>query len=360
MQRKKSIFNHPVLTTTIKQVSAVLIALILGAVLILLAGSDPIKAYLSLWNGAFGSLYNFTEVLVKASPLCLAGLAVTLSFRAGVFNIGAEGQIFMGALMAAWIGVLWGDLPAWILLPAVLILSFIAGGIWGGIPGLLKAKLGVDEIITTIMFNYIAIWTVSYFVNGPLKDPSSITQQTEKMGEGAWLPKLIPATRLHAGIIITIILLIIFYFIINKSVFGYRARLVGTNQSVARAAGINVAGIMSLTMFISGGLAGVAGMMEVSGLHHRLLSSFSPGYGFTAVVIALLGKLNPLAVLISGFFFAALTVGANEMQRSAGIPNSLISVIQALVVIFILISDVQKNKGSFLTKLFGKKEQEEK
>ena len=320
--------KRKILTQLLKPVAAIAAALLVGAVLILYAGANPVTAYQSLLAGAFGSFYNFTEVLVKASPLWLAGLGVALSFKAGIFNVGAEGQIMMGALATAWIGVVLGNLPMIILLPA-------------SIPGMMKAKLGVDEIITTIMFNYIATWVVSYFVTGPLKDPAGVNPQTAELGAGAQLPILVKATRLHAGLIVTLILIVVMYFVIKKSTFGYKVRLLGSSLSVARASGVNVPLTLITTMIISGGLSGLAGMMEISGLHHRLLNSFSPGYGFTAVVVALLGNLNPLAVFVSGFFFAAMTVGANEMQRSAAIPTSLISVIQGLIVFFVLISEVK-------------------
>lgn len=324
-----------------RPVAAIMVALMIGAVLILYAGANPIKAYKDLIMGSFGSFYNFTEVLVKASPLWLAGLGVTISFKAGIFNVGAEGQIMMGALATAWVGVVFGKIPMLLLLPITMLTAMLAGGIWASIPAMMKAKLGVDEIITTIMFNYIATWIVSYFVNGPMKDPVGTNPQTAELGAGAQLPILVPATRLHAGLILTLILIIIMYFVISKSTFGYKVRLLGNSISVAKASGIHVSTTLITTMIISGGLSGLAGMMEISGLHHRLLNSFSPGYGFTAVVVALLGNLNPLAVFISGFFFAAMTVGANEMQRSAAIPTSLISVIQGLIVFFVLISETK-------------------
>lgn len=338
--RKKAFWSSGRVNTILCPVISVALALLVGSILIILAGASPATAYAALFRGAFGTVYNFTEVLVKASPLWLAAMAVVLSFRTGMFNCGAEGQIFMGALAATGVGVALGGYSSWLLLPLVFLASFVAGGIWGGIPGLMKAQLGVNEIISTIMFNYIATWIVSFFVNGPWRDTSSMTPQTNLIGEGAFLSKLIPGTRLHSGIIVTLILVIAVHFLLNKSVFGYKARLVGTSQTVAAAAGIPVSSVLSSTMFISGGLAGLAGMIEITGLHHRLLNSFSPGYGFTAITVALLGKLNPFGALISGLFFAALTVGANEMQRSVGIPNSLISIIQALVVIFLLIGDI--------------------
>lgn len=343
-----------ILAQLLKPIAAIAAAMVVGAFLILYAGANPIKAYQSLLTGAFGSFYNFTEVLVKASPLWLAGLGVAISFKAGIFNVGAEGQIMMGALATAWIGVVLGSLPMVILLPVTMLAAVLAGGIWASIPGMMKAKLGVDEIITTIMFNYIATWVVSYFVTGPLKDPAGVNPQTAELGAGAQLPILVKATRLHAGLILTLLLIVVMYFVMKKSTFGYKVRLLGSSLTVARASGINVPVTLVTTMIISGGLSGLAGMMEISGLHHRLLNSFSPGYGFTAVVVALLGNLNPMAVFVSGFFFAAMTVGANEMQRSVAIPTSLISVIQGLIVFFVLVSEV---KNLSLPRLFGAKKE---
>lgn len=352
MREKTSLRLKKGFHAILSPIVSVALALLVGAVLVVIAGANPFVAYTALFRGAFGSVYNFTEVLVKASPLWLAAMAVVLSFRTGVFNCGAEGQIFMGALATTGVGVALADWSPWLLLPVVFLASFAAGGIWGGIPGLLKAKLGVNEIISTIMFNYIATWIVSYFVTGPWRDTSSMTPQTYMIGEGAFLSKLPTGTRLHSGIIITLVLTVMVHFLMNKSVFGYKSRLVGTSQSVAAAAGISVPKVLYSTMFLSGGLAGLAGMIEITGLHHRLLNSFSPGYGFMAITVGLLGKLSPFGALVSGLFFAALTVGANEMQRSTGIPNSLISIIQALVVIFLLAGDVI-SEDSVIRRLFG-------
>ena len=230
--------KRKILTQLLKPVAAIAAALLVGAVLILYAGANPVMAYKSLLTGAFGSFYNFTEVLVKASPLWLAGLGVALSFKAGIFNVGAEGQIMMGALATAWIGVVLGNLPMIILLPVTMLAAVLAGGIWASIPGMMKAKLGVDEIITTIMFNYIATWVVSYFVTGPLKDPAGVNPQTAELGAGAQLPILVKATRLHAGLILTLILIVVMYFVIQKSTFGYKVRLLGSSLTVARAAAV--------------------------------------------------------------------------------------------------------------------------
>jgi simple sugar transport system permease protein len=315
---------------------AVIAALSCGAVLILLAGADPVVGYLALFNGAFGSLNSIVEVLVKATPLLLAGLGIALAFKAGYWNIGAEGQIFMGALAAVWVGLNAHEWPAYVAMPAIIGAGFLGGAVWGLIPGFLRARLGASEIITTIMFNYIAFFVVNYFVTGPLVETDQFLAQTDPIAKSAELPRILRPTRLHAGVFIAIAASVCLYWLMIRSTFGFRARVVGANEEAARYSGISVGWTWAFVSGISGGLAGLAGMVEVAGVHQLLLEDISGGMGFTAIVVGLLGWLHPIGVVIAAFLFAALDVGADSMQRVIGVPVTLVYIIQALVVLFVL------------------------
>lgn len=340
-----------VLRSAFVPATAVFFALVVGALLIRAGGVDPLEAYRALWRGAFGSKIGITETFVKACPLWLTGLGVAFAFRCGVFNIGAEGQLFMGALATSWLGVSLGWLPSFALIPILVVAAMVGGGIWGGVAGFLKARFGANEIIVTIMMNYVAQWTMSWLLRSPLKDPSTYLPQTALLSPRAQLPILVSGTRFHGGIIIAALAAIALFVTMNATTLGFRVRVVGLSEGAARFAGINVPANVVLAMAISGALAGVAGMAEISGIHHRLLESFSPGYGYTAIVIALLGKLSPLGVMAAGLLFAALQVGANTMQRVTGIPAPLVSVIQGLVVLFVLVSDGQGTRRIVMTRV---------
>ncbi len=318
---------------------AVLSGLALGAILILSVGSHPLIAYRALFLGAFGNLNNLAETVAKTTPLLLIGLGVALALKASLWNIGAEGQFYAGALAATWVGV---SLPGWpplILLPLAMLAAFVAGGLWGGIPGTLRARYGVSEIIVTIMLNYVAIFAVSYVIHGPLRDPEGYLPQSPPLEPGAHLPILLPATRLHAGILMSLAGTALAYLILKKTTLGYRLIAVGGNPVAARFAGIEVGRTFALALALSGGLAGLAGMTEVTGIHHRLMDGISPGYGFTGIVVALLGKLNPIGITIASLLFAGLIVGADAMQREANLPVALVFIIQGLVVLFFLTAE---------------------
>lgn len=319
--------------------AAVLGALALGSAVILVAGASPVAAYRTLAEGAFGSLDSFAETLVRTSPLLFAGLGVGLAIRCGVWNIGAEGQLYMGALVATWFGITFTGLPSYLIIPMAVVASFAAGGIWGVIPGWLKAKMGVSEIINTIMMNYIAIFFVSYLVTGPMQEANRIFPQSPTISQAAQLPILVSGTRLHSGIVMGLASAIMVYLLIWRSTLGYEIRAVGLSPEAARSSGINVAKNVILAMLFSGGLAGMGGMVEILGLHHRLLSSFSPGYGYTAIAVALLGRLHPLGVVLAAFLFGILQVSGSAMQRTAGVPIHVVYIIEGLVVLFLLVGE---------------------
>ncbi|MCL4459943.1 MAG: ABC transporter permease [Chloroflexi bacterium] len=314
---------------------AVVASFIAGAIVIQLVGVNPIVAYQALLEGAFGNLGQITTSIIRSIPLMLAGLAITLSFRGGVFNIGAEGQLYMAAIFATWVGTNLLGLPAIIHLPLAIIASLLGGLLWGAIPGYLKATRGFNEVIVTILMNYIAIWLASYAVHGPLKEPGW-NPQSALVAESARLPIIFPGTRLHAGILLALLCAVFVYIVLWRTTLGYQIRMVGANASAAQYAGINVAKTMVITMGLSGALAGLAGGGELLGVQYRLLDGFSPGYGYDAIAVALLGRLHPFGTLLAALFFGALRTGANAMQTAVQLPVVVVYIIQALAVLFMI------------------------
>jgi len=321
---------------------AVVTAVILGGLIILVAGGNPIMAYVGLWQGAFGSAKALSETGVWASPYIFAGLAVALAFKGGLFNIGAEGQISFGAVVAALIGYalpgwLGHDIPAYIHIPLAVGLGALAGGLWAAIPGALKAYTGGHEVINTIMMNYIALNITSYLLNGPMRDPSplTVTATTPPIAASAIIPAIFPGLRVHWGIVLALLCAVLVWWILWKTTLGFEIRTVGANPEAAKYAGINVKRTIIVTMLLSGMLAGLAGAVEVTGLNHAHVLGFSTGYGFDSIAIALLGKSHPLGVVLSAILFAAMRNGATRMQFLTQISTDIISVIQALILLFV-------------------------
>jgi len=315
---------------------AVALALLVGAVIILLMGESPVAAYRAILYGAFGNINNLSETVVKAAPLVLAGAGLAIAYRANMWNIGAEGQIYVGGMAAICVGLYLGDLPAVIVLPLAALAGFIGGALWAGIAGILKVRLGIDEVINTIMLNYIAALGVNWLIHGPLKDPAAGFPRTAMIPINAQLPILIPRTRLHLGVVMAIVLAVLLQWILWRTSLGYRIRAVGQNKTAARYGGINVGRTMMIAMLISGGMAGLAGMNQTNGLHFRMLQDISGGIGFTAIAVALLAGNQPIATLLSGFILAALDVGANAMQIRAHVPIEVVKIIQGLVILFVV------------------------
>lgn len=315
-------------------------SLLVGALLLRLTGANPWYVYRTMANLAFGSAYAWSDTTIKATPLILAGLGVSVAFRMRLWNIGAEGQLFLGAFMATGVALFWlpPETPQFLMLSAMAVAGFIGGALWGIIPGILKAKLNVNEIITTLMLNYVAIHWNNYFVYGPWSERGfGLTPQYPR---SAWMPRLtdyadtIPAFRgltAHFGIFLALALALVLWFVWQRTRWGFEVTVVGDNPRAARYAGMNLARNIILVMALSGGLAGLAGMSEVSGVVHRLQERFSPGYGFTAIIVAWLAKLNPLAIVLVSFLFAGLLVGGDAIQP-AGIDQLLQGVILLVVV----------------------------
>ncbi len=324
---------------------AVLAALAIGAILLFALGANPLEAYGALVKGAVGSTSGFTQTLAKATPLLLVGLGICIAFRGGVINIGGEGQIIVGALAASAVALAVPTWPSWALLPMTLMAGVAMGAIWGGIPGILKARLNVNEILTTVMMNQIALQSMNFLLRGPMLDPAQVAAgtnipQSATLPQAVWLTRLVPKTLLHSGAIIALVLAILVYFLLWRTTIGYRIRAVGLNPAAARYAGIPVARYTALSLILSGAFAGLAGAIEVTGIHHRMIEGMSGGYGFTGIVAALFGKLHPLGSIPASVLFGALLVGADKMQRTVQIPSSLAIVLQGLVVLFVVSSDL--------------------
>lgn len=330
------------LSLFIAPLAAVAVALLIGAVLMLLIGINPIVSYQAMWAGIAASKYQVGITLTKATPLILTGLGLGIAFRSGVFNIGGEGQIYMGALASTFIGIQDWGLPAPVHITLSLIAGFVGGAVWGFIPGILKAKYKVNEVITTILLNYIAIYLVSFFTHGPLREnqnAAAALPQTAEVLVTSRLPLIWPGTRLHLGFILALLIAGLLYFLLFRTSVGFKARAVGYSPTSARYAGMNVVWIVVLVMVISGGLAGTAGAVEILGVQRRLRDMFSPGIGYMAIAIALLGRNNPLGIVFAGILFGALQAGANNMQALAGVPVTIVDIIQAVIIFMVAISD---------------------
>ena len=315
------------------------VAAVLTAALILfavLATSDQAGSVsLAFWRGSVGtSSAFFSATLVRAIPLTIIGVGIAIAFRAGVFNIGGEGQLLVGAVAAAAVGLAWSRSLGPVSAPVALLASAVAGGAWAGIAALLRARYGVLEVISTIMLNFVAANLVSYLVRGPLQEPTRVYPQTESIAEVTRLPRLWDGTRLHAGVLIAIGIGIAVWWILARTAAGFRTRAVGASPTAAEVTGrVSVARVTSGALVASGALAGLAGGIEVLGVTYALYENISPGYGFSAIAVAILARLNPLAIFGTALLFAIFQTGALGMQRDAGIPSVLASALEALAIL---------------------------
>lgn len=309
---------------------------VMGATLALM-GIDAGNALGAFWRGSFGTPYAIASAtLVRAVPLTLAGLAVAIAFRAGVFNIGAEGQLLAGAAAGAAVAGSLGaaGVPALIALPATIATGVAAGAAWAGIAAWLRARFGVLEVISTILLNFVAINLVGFLVRGPLQEPTRIYPQTESLGETVRLPMLVPATRLHWGAALALVAAVALWLYLRQHAGGFRLVMTGANPFAAERAGrIDVRGVSARAFLLSGALAGAAGVVELTGVTYALYENLSPGYGYTAIAVALLARLHPLGVVVAGVLFGALDVGASAMQRDAGVPSVLVHAITAIAIL---------------------------
>lgn len=318
-------------------IAAILVTLILSAIPILIAGGNLWKSYYYLFYGALGSRFNLLETFVKASPLLMTGLAVAFAFRAKFWNIGAEGQLLAGALTATALGVSLGGIPAPLVLPIIIAAGFLAGGLWASIPALLKTKLKVDDVVSSLLLNYVMIHIMGALLFGPLQQPGSSWPRSSAIIEAATYPMLIARSRFHLGIPLALLAVLIIWFINKKTTFGYQSRAVGVNARAAAFGGISTTRVILWTALISGGLAGLAGVGELCAIQRRLIMDISPGYGYSGIVIAMLGNLHPVGVLFSSLFFSVVIVGAQTMSRMTGVPTYIAEVIQGMALMVMLI-----------------------
>jgi simple sugar transport system permease protein len=310
-------------------------ALLTGAILIIISGNDPIAAYAALLEGAFSNSYRISETFVKAIPLMLMALGVSIAFKNQIWNIGAGGQFTIGTILSV-IVCLYFKLPPIPTIILSFIFAFIGGALWGGLAGWLKARFNANEVITTPMLDYIATYLLAYLVYGPMMDPNGFGYpQSAVIEKVLRLPKLIVGGRLHTGIFVAIAILFLM-LLFWRSTLGFKIELAGQGNDVSRYAGIDNKKIIVVTMLLSGGLSGIAGWNEIHGIHFRLMTDLAGSYGSIAIVIALLGNLNPLGIAISAYFFSVLIVGGNTMQNLTGIPYSLVDIIQGLIVVFVI------------------------
>ncbi|KPL80548.1 ABC transporter permease [Ornatilinea apprima] len=322
-----------------------LLALLIGAGMLLALEVNPLVAYSALIDGAVGGTSSITQTLVKATPLLLVGLGVVISYRGGVINIGGEGQLIVGALAATALAIGFNHLPRIILLPSCLIVGAAAGALWGGIPGLLKSRMEVNEILSTVMMNAIALQFSNFLLRGPMIDPAEIEAgtriaQSALLPEAAWLTRLVPKTLLHSGAILAVILAVAVYVFLWRTTIGYRIRAVGLNPHASRYAGINVPFYQAISLTLGGLFAGLAGAVEVMGVQHRMLEGLSGGYGFSGIVAALFGQLHPLGTIPASVLFGGLIVGGNKMQRAVQVPSSLITAMLGLMVLFVVSANI--------------------
>lgn len=321
---------------TLVPILALMGTFILTSGLILWGNARPLEAYYYFLIAPLSNQVSALEVLVKSTPLILTGVAVTFAFSAGYYNIGAEGQIYAGAIAAAWLGIALGDLPGIIVIPAMLVGGFLFGLVWALVPALLKVKLAVDEVVTTLLLNSVMLYIVSALLNGPWRDPESGWPQSPEIAQSAMLPKLVPRSRLHLGFIFALVAVGVLWFIISRTGFGLKMRAVGLGKPAARFAGVNVERTVLISALVSGGIAGIAGMVEVAGIQFHLIDALSPGYGITGVIIATLGALNPFGVTIAALFFGLIDTGAQTVSRALGVPIYLGEVTQATMLLVTL------------------------
>lgn len=314
--------------------AAVLLALLIGAVILIISGANPTQAYLALFRGSFGSLSALGRTLEKATPLVFSGLAVAFAFKAGLFNIGAQGQLLFGAIVAAFVGFAFEGIPAFIHAPLALLLGALAGGLYAAIPGALKTYTGAHEVITTIMLNYIAINITDYLADGPWKDtsPGNVVARTPEIFDSAKIPAL---GDIPLGFVIAVLAAVATWWFLWRTTVGFEIRTVGLNPNAARYAGMKVARMVILAMVLSGILAGIGGAIETQGVVHRYQPGFNVGLGFDGITIALLGRTHPFGVIPAALLVGAMKSGASQMQFTAGVAKEITDVIQALILFFV-------------------------
>ncbi len=339
--------RHELWRNFVVPVLAIIFALAVGALILTLTGYNVVKAYGALWQGVFGSKVNVGEAFLRSTPLILIGAGIAIAFRCGFWNIGAEGQFYAGAAAGTFIALTFVNLPSWAGIPIALVIGFVAGAFWGALAGFLKVKFCLNEVVTTIMMNYIAVGLVGYLVTGPMQEAMRENPQTDEIIESFVIGRIFPTSRVHYGFVIAVAVAIIATIILFRTPLGYSMRAVGYNPEAARHAGINVPLHLVTAALLSGGSAGLAGAIEVLGVTGRLFENLSPGYGFEGIAVSLLVNNHPLATIISGLLFGALGAGSQVMQLNARVPAVLTFIIQGLIIAFLIsFRYLDKNTGN--------------
>jgi simple sugar transport system permease protein len=316
------------------QVVAILFAFITGAAVLYVTGYSPVEAYTAMARGAFGDVFGIGQTLMQATPIIFTSIAFLVSYKAGLFNIGAEGQFLIGAIAAAVVGIYLEGLPWIIHAPFTLIAGMVAGGLWGFIPALLKTRFEAHEVITTMMLSYVAQFLTSYLVNYPFKAPGWVSQ-TVRLPASAELARILPPTQLSAGIFIAVALVAVVWFLLKRTILGYELRAIGFNPTAAENAGIKINRGVIISLVLSGAIAGLGGAVEIMGVHKRFIDGFSPGYGWDGLAVALVGGLNPVGSMLASILFGALRSGGMIMARSTGVPLDINILLQGLVILFV-------------------------
>jgi simple sugar transport system permease protein len=314
---------------------AIVLAFLVGAIVILINKQNPLLAYLALFQGAFGKPYKIANTLQRAVPLTLTGLSVAVAFKAGVWNIGSEGQLYLGAFAAAWVGFTFSGLSWVLLIPLAILAGIIGGGIGGFLPGIMKARYDMHEVITTIMLNSVCILFTGYLVNYPFKAAQGQLGATEKIALAARLTRLVRLSKLNSGIFFTIGIVVLMYYLMRKTSIGYEWKMLGENLLFARYIGMNSGRQVVVVMIMSGALAGIAGAFEVLGVHYRFIETISPGYGYDGILVAMIAMYHPLGVVLVALMFGALKVGALPMEQFSNVPSELIDVLQSIIILFV-------------------------
>lgn len=337
-------------TRVLWPVLSILMALGIGAILIAAAGVNPLTGYYHLFYGALGGAHAINETLWRLTPLLLTGTAVALAFRCKFWNIGAEGQMLIGATVATFFATSFIGTPSWFLIPLVIVAGFLAGALWAAIPAILKAKFKVDEVVTTLLGNWIILYFVAYLVEGPWRDPTSLWPESPAIADSAVFPRLVPGYRVHIGFIIAIFFAILFFIILRKTVWGSQIKAVGANPRAAGFMGIKVTRILITAAILSGGIAGIAGVNELCGTHFHMkglgffggTGELSWGYGYAGVFIAMLGGLSAIGVPVAAFFMATMIQGSRAMYRATGVPSPFFYAMEGIILASLLL-------GIFLT-----------
>jgi general nucleoside transport system permease protein len=338
IERRLTPADSPLAITT-AMVLAVAAAMLVTSLLFVLYGADPLRAYFALFHEPFATMRGFGYTLVRTAPLTLIALGTIVSWRSGFGYLGFEGCFVIGAVATSWLALSLGPLPLAAFLPLALLLSFAAGALWAGVVALIRARFGGNEVLISLMTNYVAILLVQYLVSGPMRAPGGVPE-TALLPRATWLPFILHGTRAHAGILLALLAALLVWMLLRKTPLGYELIVSGLSPSAARYGGIHVGVRLVLAAFMAGGLGALAGTVEVLGEQHRLMDGISGGVGFTGIIVALLAKLNPLGVIPAAVLYGGMTVGANAMQRRAGIPSSITFILQSLIVLMVLASDI--------------------